>query len=197
MKLEEVRWTELSFNELYMISLYTDLYFPRSAIDHRPSQFHYDQETRNPNWTGIVGEWGVLKAQGFTGLGRYLINRPYKKADRGDVQGIAGIFDIKTNVWKVPPAGMWRKPYFCGNVEDKHLKKDFLAGFIFTVFVPEEGKVYIMGYKLRRDFIQESTFQPIGTEKENGFKAHSNLYDLHYQHLRPIGELGELTPVKD
>jgi len=186
---------QITNDELYTILLYTEHYFPKVEVGVKASQWHYEKEKRNPNATGIIGEWGVLKNQGHTKLHEFLSNRPRRRSDPGDVNGDFGVFDIKTNVWNLPPESMLGKSYYCGNVEAKHKDKDFLDGFIFTTFVRPERTLYIMGYLAKEEFFEVAKFHKKGESKVNGFTFPIDAYDIHYARLKPIGELGILKAI--
>lgn len=186
-KLNDIVSVELTPDEIFTIDLYCRLFFARKDIDHRASQFHYKGEKRNPNTTGIIGEWAFFKHYTNLQLHEFLRKRPYKKSDKGDGQSKRGaIFDIKTTTWHNDPKWMLEKPHYKGNVEPKHLEKKFLNAFVFVAYNPKNNFCHLMGQLEFNEFLKRAEFHRKGDVGDNKFVYATNNYDIRFESLDPI-----------
>lgn len=189
--LEDIKKVNITEEELYTIELYSQLYFSKDKMKGYDSQFHYRGEARNPNCTGIIGEWAFWKNYSNISLPEFLKDRITYGSDNGDGRIGKDIFDLKTMVWKSEPKFMLDKQSYCGNVEYKHMDKKFINFFIFaTIFDDPSGLVVnLMGWVSKNKLTEWGTLHKKNDKKENGFIFPCDAYDIEYKRLNPMSYL--------
>lgn len=184
---------KLEESELALISRYCKKMFPKEDIMARDTQWK-SKSNRNPNETGIIGEWVYYKLFSKTHitLKEYLKKRPRYRSDEGDgILDSGMVVDIKTRYFANTIENMWNREYYTARVEEKHIDKKFIDMFIFVHVYPEQGMAYIIGWIDREDYFKKARLI-----KNKGGVVRSgmpdiNWYQVHYRELRPIEEINE------
>lgn len=187
---QDIREIEITNKEIELINEYTDKNFYKPDIDKRASQFHYEGEKRNPNATGIIGEWAIFKKYSNYTLEEYLKLRPVRRSDKGDGTNLDGVvWDVKVINWRSEPRYLWNKDNFQALVENKHLGKNFIDVFVFGFFNPIKGVFYLMGWMEREEYGRLGQWNKKGDQLSPYFKCPADCVSLKYRELRPIGLL--------
>lgn len=198
---KEVASVYLSPREIFQIRGYGDSMFERKRIDAMPSLWPSAKGGfRNPNTTGIKGEWAVTKyfSPDIT-LEEFLTDRPWRLSDMGDA--IIGskdpkVFDYKTRTRAATIADMTTglgADSYMAEMDAKFMddpKYSYLQAFIFCVNNEANKVVHVMGWMMAKDYFALAERIPRG----NPIPQCSRPYDtdelvLPYRRLKPIEEI--------
>lgn len=201
---EQVVTVELPEKEVAEISSYGDRMFDKATIDRMSSQYKSSRglNKRNPNTTGIKGEWAGLKyfLDELADLSPFLNERPWKMADMGDALIIGKkplIFDYKTRTRKASVAELVESDELMAEMDAKFAdtnKYGYLDAFIFCVNNEADKTIHLMGWMLAKEFFQFAQRFPRGT-KIPGYHWSYEVDELMlpYRRLRPMEDLKALN----
>lgn len=182
---------KLTKDELDKIKTYCDKIFPKDEIMKKEYQWK-SQSNRNPNETGITGEWAYFKMFSKAGLtlDEYLKNRPQYRMDHGDgILDSGQNIDIKTRYFDDAMEELWDKNYYTGRVEEKHIDKDYIDIFIFVHILPEEEIAYIIGWMERDEFFINARLVKNKYGEVTYGRPNTNWYELEYSKMYSISSL--------
>lgn len=198
-KTKDVVSVELTPKEIQTISEYCDKMFDKATIDRLPSQWAASKglNKRNPNTTGIKGEWAALKYlhSGVT-LKDFLADRPWKMADMGDALIGSRVFDYKTRTRTTSLEELLegeRSDTWMAEMDNKFANLDkygYLQAFVFCVNREQEGRIDLMGWIPATNFFKYSQLVPHGKPIPNFwgyYNADTRL--IPYNRLRPMADL--------
>tara|TARA_R110000787_G_scaffold20623_5_gene61407 strand:- start:2 stop:511 length:510 start_codon:yes stop_codon:yes gene_type:complete len=91
--------------------------------------------------------------------------------------------DVKTKRTTVKP-----KPHYLCSISSFNTRQE--CDFYFFLRVTEDlTKYYLLGYKKKKDFFNEATFNKKGTEDVNGWLFKDDCYNLEISHLQSFNHL--------
>ncbi len=193
----------LTPQEVDAITKYGDAYFDKQFIDSRPSQWASSKGffKRNPNTTGIKGEYGGVKHfASQIALDDFLRDRPWKMSDMGDAILIgreAKIFDYKTRTRKASIAELVSSDLFCAEMDAKFAdrkKYSYLQGFIFCVNNEAMNQIHLMGWMTAQEFFKNAQRLPKGSPIPfSSLPYSSDTLIVPYRRLNPISELAKCS----
>lgn len=180
---------KLNTEELKKIRKYCDMVFPKDKVMKMDSQWS-SKSTRNPNETGIIGEWVYYKVYSKVGisLDDYLKQRPVYVSDTGDgILDNGNVVDIKTRYFKEPIEKMWGSEFYTARVEEKHIDKHFIDIFTFVHVCPEMEMAYILGWMERDEFFVKSRL--VKNKGIDNGRPDTNWYEIKYRDLYAMAGL--------
>lgn len=196
----DIATIKLSSQESKSIAGYVDAYLDKESTDRNPSQWvsTLGKNKRNPNETGIRGEWaGGRHFEKTPDLLTFLANRPWRMADFGDLvlKGkTSRIFDYKTRGISATPEELCESDFYQVHVATKFSGDNYryLQGFIFCTDDWRNNNVRVVGWMLRDEFFSNAIHVPAGQKAPYQARAYENpMYVFPYRRLHRMSELGK------
>jgi len=188
--LKEIPAVEIDKNELYTIKLYCELYWNRNQFSKETVDKHwmgYDHIKRNPNESGIIGEWAFWKRYTGISLADFLQKRPRRRSDKGDgITSDGFTFDIKTKCWRYPIASVFDKDFFRADINAPDFQRAEMQGFAFVYYEIEKALCHMVGWIDRERVAPYLEYHPKGEDRGNGFTYPADTYHVPYSVLDPM-----------
>lgn len=189
-------------SEVQAIDDYAEKYYPKNKVWHATTWQAYTTSKTNHNATGMKGEWGNAKFfldPPVEAVQDFLVDRTLGTGDLGDFIIVGDksskVFDVKTRSQHTSPdvlmtSELGEQLGYGAEVNAYVKPKEWLQGFIFTLYNHQDHAVYLMGWMLADEFFKNADVIMKGTRiKGFNFNYSNDVYTIPYRRLHPMMEL--------